>query len=419
MNMKHLFKPYIGLPKEIYIISLSRTINAFGFLIFPFLTLLLNNKIGLSTSQTGFFVAVTGFLYVPASLIGGKISDTWGRKQVLILFELIAAIIYTACIFIEPSMIMVYMLMAASFSFGVAGPSHDAMTADLTTPEQRQGAYSLSYLGFNLGFAFAQVLAGFLFKNHLELMFLIDAGTAFIGISLIFLFVPETHNIKQKQENTDLISLSKESIIKVLLGKPVLLYFALASFGYRFVYSQWHFMIPIHLEFNFPGEGAKLFGLLGSFNGLFVVVFTPLLTAGFMKKSNLERIIYGGLLFTIGFGMLGIFNTRTAFFISAIIFTSGEILEAISIMPFIMNHTPETHRGRMSSVLPLLMGMGFSIGPIVMGSVLENTSFFVSWTFAGTVVFISTISMVFIRRFDHEKQNEILSVKDRSGNPAP
>jgi len=50
---------------------------------------------------------------------------------------------------------------------------------------------------------------------------------------------------------------------------------------------------------------------------------------------------------------------------------------------------------------------------------MENSSFFVSWIFAGTVVFISTISMVFIRRFDHEKQNEILSVKDRSGNPAP
>ncbi len=77
-------------------------------------------------------------------------------------------------------------------------------------------------------------------------------------------------------------------------------------------------MVPIHLEFNFPGEGAKLFGLLGSFNGLFVVIFTPLITAGFMKKSNLERIIYGGLLFTIGFGMLGILDTRTAFFISVI-----------------------------------------------------------------------------------------------------
>jgi MFS family permease len=400
MKRMNLLKPYMGMRKELYIIFISRTINAFGFLIFPFLTLLLNNKIGLSSSQTGLFVAITGFLYAPASLIGGKISDTWGRKKVLVLFELIAAIIYTICIFIEPSMLMVYMLMAASFSFGVAGPSHDAMIADLTSPEQRQGAYSLSYLGFNLGFAFAQILAGFLFNEYLAIMFLIDAVTAFIGITLITLFVPETHNPKIKLDKTESIISSKVSIVKVLLNKPLLLYFALASFGYRFVYSQWSFLVPLHLEFNFPTEGARMFGLLGSLNGFFVVVFTPLLTAGFMKKTNLDRIILGGLLFTFGFGMLGVLNTKTAFFISIIIFTSGEILEAISMMPFIMNHTPETHRGRMSSVLPILMGMGFTIGPIVMGSVLENTSFLISWFFAGSIVLIATVAMVFIRRYE-------------------
>jgi len=82
--------------------------------------------------------------------------------------------------------------MAASVFFGVAGPSHDAMTADLTTPEQREGAYSLNYLGFNLGFAFAQMLAGFLFKDYLKLMFLIDAVTALIAIALIAFFIRET-----------------------------------------------------------------------------------------------------------------------------------------------------------------------------------------------------------------------------------
>jgi len=406
MKILRLFKPYRGMRREIYIIFIARTINAFGFLIFPFLTLLLNNKIGLSASQTGFYVALTGFLYAPASLIGGKISDTWGRKKVLILFELIASLIFFACVFIEPSMHIVFMLMAASFCFGLAGPSHDAMIADLTTPQQRQGAYSLSYLGFNLGFAIAQIIAGFLFRNHLRLMFLIDAGTALAGISLIAFFVPETHRPRliSGRESSD--NPSGQSIFRVLLKKPVLIYFALAAFGYRFVYSQWQFMVPMHLEHNFPGQGAKLFGLLGSLNGLFVVIFTPLITAGFMKKSNLDRIIYAGLLFTIGFGMLGLFNTRTAFFVSVIIFTTGEILEAISNMTFIMNHTPETHRGRMSSVIPILMGMGFTVGPIVTGAILDRTSFLFSWVFAGSVVFISTIGMIFIRRIDRESVND-------------
>ncbi|MCK5674209.1 MAG: MFS transporter, partial [Spirochaetales bacterium] len=379
MFLKKLFSPYTGLRKEIYFILISTTINAFGALIFPFMTLLLNNKIGLSPSQTGYIVALTGLLYAPASLIGGKLSDKYGRKKVLIVFEILAALSYSVCIFLDPGMEMVSMLMSASFFFGIAGPSHGAMIADLTTPGQRQGAYSLNYLGFNLGFAFAQILAGYLFQNYLQLMFIIDTATAMTGIFLIALFVPETYKPKTIKNKEQKLKLTGESIIKVLLKKPILIYFSLAIFGYRFVYSQWSFMIPMQLEHNFYGEGAKLFGFLGSVNAFFVVIFTPILTMLFAKRSNLDRIIYGGILFFIGFGMLGVFNTKAAFFISVIIFTTGEILEAISVMPFIMNHTPETHRGRMNSVLPIIMGAGFSIGPIVMGTVLEKSSFNISW----------------------------------------
>ncbi|MBC7960169.1 MAG: MFS transporter, partial [Vallitaleaceae bacterium] len=169
-----IFKPYVGMPREIYVIAISKTVNAMGALIGPFMTLLLSEKIGLSSGQTGLYVAIVGLLFIPSSLIGGKLSDTYGRKKVLVGFEILAAIGYVSCYFIEPSMKMVVVLMASSVCFGIAGPSHDAMTADLTRPEQRPGAFSLNYLGFNFGFAIAQVYAGYLFENHLKVLFLID-----------------------------------------------------------------------------------------------------------------------------------------------------------------------------------------------------------------------------------------------------
>jgi len=293
-----LLQPYRGLRREIYIVVLSKTINAMGALIFPFMTLLLTRKIGMTSTEAGRYVAMMGLLWAPASILGGKLSDTYGRKRVLITFELLAVLGYTFCIFLEPSMLMVYTLMASSFFFGVAGPSHDAMTADLTTEDQRDGAYSLGYLGFNLGFALAQIIAGLLFEEYLHIMFLIDAVTAFIALTLIGFFVKETMEPAKsepenptKEEKTELAE-SKKSIVSILLARPMLLVFALAAFGYRFVYSQWSFLMPLHAEFNFPAEGAKLFGLLGSFNAVIVVIFTPLLTALFTKRSNIRRIFY-------------------------------------------------------------------------------------------------------------------------------
>lgn len=384
------------MPREIYIIFLSKTINAMGALIFPFMTLLLSSKIGLSGAQTGCYIALTQLLYAPASLIGGKLADSWGRKPVLIIFELLSVASYTFCLFLEPGMSMVYALMAASMFFGVAGPSHDAMTADLTTPEQREGAYSLNYLGFNLGFAFAQMLAGFLFRDYLKVMFLIDILTALAGIGLIAFFVRETHPESNK-ETADKVDEdageSHRSIFSILVSRPMLLLFALAAFGYKFVYSQWPFLMPLHAEAAFPGDGAKLFGMLGTANALIVVFGTPLITSLTAKKSNIRRIFYGGVLFTIGFGLLGLFETRTAFFLSVLIFTAGEILEAISTMPFIMNHTPSSHRGRMSSVLPLIMGAGFFAGPVIMGKILDMKGFSFSWILAASVVLVSTVAM--------------------------
>lgn len=411
-----LFAPYRGLRREIYIIFLSRTINAMGALIYPFMTLLLSTKIGLSGAETGLYMTLTGAMYGPASLIGGKLSDTFGRKKVLITFELLSVGAYILCMFLEPGMLMVYTLMAASAFFGIAGPSHDAMTADLTTPEQRDGAYSLNYLGFNLGFAFAQILAGFLFKDHLRIMFLIDALTALSGILLIAFFVRETlpgkeaveksdHTVEEVPEMTEK-EYSGKSIFAVLRSKPVLIFFALAAFGYKFTYSQWPFLMPLHAEAAFPDGGARLFGILGSFNALIVVFGTPLLTSATAKLSNIRRIFYAGILFAIGFGLLGFIEVRMAFFLSVFIFTTGEILEAISTMPFIMNHTPASHRGRMSSILPLIMGSGYTLGPMVMGSVVDSRGFSFSWIAAAAVVLVSTVAMKGIDFSQSEKTLE-------------
>ncbi len=401
-----LLAPYRGLRKEIYIIVSAKTINAMGTLIHPFLTLLLSRKIGLSAGDTGFYIAMCSILWAPASLIGGKLSDIIGRKPVLILFESLASLGYVACLFITPGMAMVYLIMFNTFCFGAAGPSHDAMMADLSEPAQREGAYSLGYLGYNFGFAIAQVLAGFLFEIHLPLMFLIDALTAAIAIIMIGLLVPETRNEalrKEEMDADDETAPSDKSIFHVLWERPLLIIFALVCFGYRFLYSCWHFLIPLHAEFRFPQSGAALFGLLGSFNALIVVIFTPLLTYFLRNRTSIRKIFYGGALFTLGFGLLGFIDFRAAFFLSVFIFTLGEISEAVSLMPFLMSHTPSTHRGRMSSVLPIIMGSGFVAGPIVLGSYLEKTSFRATWHLAALVGLAATIGMGLIDLYERKK----------------
>lgn len=418
----NLIQPYRGLPRPVYTVFIAQTINAFGALIHPFLTLLLSRKIGLNPANTGMIVSLLGILYAPASLIGGKLSDTFGRKPVLIIGDAVGAISYGVCVFIEPSIFMVGLLGLASVSFGIAGPSHSALIADYCDEQQRQGAYSLLYLGFNLGFAFAQMLAGSLFENHLQLMFGIDVITAVMALILIALFVKEPNRdaesdgapqsikpnfdkrpeVIQAQPRQYLPEQKNPAIstISVLCSRPVLLLFALIAFGYKFIYAQWGFLVPLHAEALFADDGAALFGVLGSLNAFTVVLFTPVLTAMFAKLRNIQRMVLAGMLFTIGFGMLGIISFKGAFFISVFVFTIGEIFEAISTTPFIMNHSPATHRGRIGALVPIIMGTGYALGPWIMGGVAQSRGFSFAWLIIGGIGVVSTLAMAGISRFD-------------------
>ncbi|OGO78104.1 MAG: MFS transporter [Clostridiales bacterium GWB2_37_7] len=407
----------MGLPKEVYVIFVSRIVNAIGSFVGPFLTLILTKKIGLSSDVAGFYMSAAGILYMPASIIGGKLADTLGRRKVIIIFDALAIMVYMISGFVQPSMTLVYLIMLAGTFMSTAGPAHDSLMADLTTPENRNGAYALSYMGWNLGFAVGPLLAGMLFENHLNLIFIGDALTALLSLILIIFFVRETiGNTKQdiSDESRAMERSESGSIIGVLLRRPALLIFALVILGYNFTYAQWGFMMPMHSGQNFGVMGATYYGYMASFNGLVVIAFTPLITWIMRKIKHIKRIVFGGLLYAIGFGMLGLYNTLAAFFVSVFVFTIGEIVLSISTMPFIADNTPMSHRGRMSGVLGTMFGFGYIISPLIMGTVIKTTGLELGWIYLGIFVTIASTCMVFVEKAikkQQAKQLEMLEVE--------
>jgi MFS family permease len=411
-SLKNLFSPYRGLPKEVYIIAVARFINALGCFVFPLLTLILTDTIGLSKGTAGLYLSMAGIVSVPAAMLGGKLADSIGRKKVIVCFDSLAIALYITASFIEPSLPMVYLIILAGAAMMTAGPAHDSLMADLTTPEVRNGAYALTYMGWNLGFAVGPVVGGLLYKHHLKLIFLGDAFTALISLGLITIFIRDTFQGTKEElpgEHRELEMREEGSIFAVLLKRPVLIYIAIAGFIYQFVYPQWTFMLPIHAVQNFHELGAQYYGLIAGFNGLVVILFTPLLTKATEKLTDTRRMVNGVFLYAVGFGMLGVLNSLPFFFVAAFVFTLGEIIIAISVNPFIANHTPISHRGRMNAVIPMIMGAGFTIGPMGMGKLLSYLSIEQGWLFIGFVGFIGTLMMFWVEKYAERSTLEDVS----------
>lgn len=400
-KIRKALNPYKNLPREVYVIFISRMVNAMGAFVWPLLTLLLTKKIGLSEAETGFYIMLPGILFGIAGLIGGKLTDKFGRKVVIVTLELIAVILYVICGFVEPSMLTYYLILGAGFCYGVADPAHGALIADITTPETRDAAYALSYMGFNLGFAIGPAIGGWLFEKYFSWFFWGDAATAFIAIILLIVFVKETIHLTKEEVGEERILEKREegSILSVLFKRPILIYFAIVLFGYNFVYAQWGFMIPLHIDQVFD-NGAKWYGFLASFNGLVVIVCTPLITFVLHRLKTINRIVVGGILYLFGFGIFIFNESLIGFFIAVGIFTLGEIAVTVNAMPFIANHTPASHRGRMNSVLPIIMGAGYTLSPYIMGKVLTKVEITTAWIYICIVMAIYIIFMFTLGKYD-------------------
>jgi len=407
-KLKEMIGQYQGLRHEVYIIFVAKIVNAMGCFVFPLLALILTDKIGLSKSETGKLMSLFGILFIPASMIGGKLCDVIGRKKIILICDFMAILSYAICGFIEPSMKLVYFIMAGAFFLFMADPAHSAMLADLTKPEDRERAYSLTYMGWNIGFAIGPVLGGLLYKNHLKWVFRGDALTAFVAFLLIAFFVKETIEEGQNEE-----ALSKEeahmegSIFGVMKKRPLIVGLALVSIAYSFAYGQWGFVLPIHSVLKDSAMGAQYYGYMAGFNGLIVIIFTPILTQVAKSKEALDKIIVGGWFYVIGFGVLGLYNPYWMFFVSVFIFTIGEIILAITMMPFIMNQTPANHRGRMNAILPIVMYSGNAFGPMVMGYYLEQHTIEQGWLLTGGFAGVGVILMILIKQYHTRSVNLI------------
>ena len=217
------------------------------------------------------------------------------------------------------------------------------------------------------------------------------------------IYIPETiGKAKEKLSPERKLEESVEgSIISVLKERPVLLFFALVMFGYNFIYSQWGFLYPLHMEKLIAGHGAKIYGGLMSLNAVEVIILTPFLTKFSKTSGNLKNIILGGVFYTLGLGLIpGFSNKLSWFYVGVFVLTLGEIVISISSSSFIANHTPASHRGRMNSVLPIIIQLGDTLGPTIVGIMLGYMSISITWRFLGAIMAVFTVFSFFLWKYD-------------------
>ena len=393
-----IISQYFGLPRPIYILFIARTINSLGYFIFPFLTLFLSTRIGLSQTAVGFFLFLASVVYIPGSIVGGKLADHFSRKHTYIIATVLSNLIYFTCGFLGDSILIPCLLIPAFFFTSIAFTASSAMLMDVTEPSNRQEAFSILYLGMNLGISIGPLIAGFLFENYTSWIFWGDAISGFLAAILVGIYIQDTkpteedyHKIIEEGRHEE--APQKGSIFTIVLQKPILLLFVVFCSILSFAYSQTGFILPLQLNDYFgTGLGAKYFGFAMSLNGFVVVIFTPLIVALTKKVNPIINLTLASVCYAIGFGMYGFSKTFATFMIFVVVWTIGEILSATNTGVYIANRTPISHRARLQATYDIIQGSGRAIGPMVVGYSLMFINIEKAWIGIGLICLVAAIS---------------------------
>ena len=379
-----------------------------GAMIWPMFTLILSQKLGMSATVIAACIMAFSFVSIPVSLLGGKLADRYNKKNIIVICDLVSIASYVYCSLVPVTITSIVIFAVASLFQTVEWPSYDALVADFSSSRDRERAYSLSYMGSNLGLVLAPTIGGLLFNEHLNLAFLINGLSIAMSTALIFFLIKDTR--REKDEDSGGVY-EKElegnvSAFSIIRKSRVVILFILASALSNGVYSMYSYLMPLDMGMTYADRGAVLFGSMSSVNCFVVIAFTAVITHLFRKLRDSGKMLLGEGLIVTGYLIFVLFIRQPWLcFVSITVFTFGEIFNTISSSPFLTRRIPASHRGRILSVMNVACGLSSSGIQLAVGALYDNMGSSSAWL---TVIGTGIAEMIIIA---------VMSVYDRKEYP--
>ena len=365
--MKNIITQYSGLKREIYVLFVGKLVTAMGSFVWPMLTFLLTTKLGFSDGLATLLIATTGLISLPAALLGGKLADRFPRKNIIILFDCLTVALSILAAVLPIGYHTAVILFFSSLFQTVESPAYDALNADYSTTNQRERAFSLSYLGYNLGFVFGAGMGGVLFQNHTNLSFLLNGLSIFVSTVLIFFFVKPENAVSEVGGQEERLSEYEKnedetmSVFGIFKQRPVVLAVLLIGCFASMSNNTLGILLPLQLKEEMGQHGAAIFGYLNSLNGFVVILATPILTMALKRLTEIPKSFLGMGLFLSGMVLFMLSNRLELLFVGMFVYTLGEVVTVLGSNPYTSRRIPASHRGRIGGVTSVLFSLFFTL----------------------------------------------------------
>jgi MFS family permease len=353
--------------------------NMLFWMYFPFITVYFSGALG--SGKAGFMMSLPPVFSMFGSLLGGMLTDRWGRRPVMLVGASLQTVMF-ACFAVSPSPWMDY---AAFIGLGLGGavyrPASSAMVADLVPAEELRQVFATFTTANNVGAVLGPALGSIFFFHYRQELLWACTLVLLLYLLAIFFMVKETmpHVAERPKEPVSFSGMVLEQWrgYGIIFRDKIFLVYLTAGIFALVPIMQLDLYLPVYVIHHVPAQtllawkgasltlsGTDIFGWLVGFNGLLFVLFILPVTRWFAKWRERNVFILSSLLSGFGTFFVGLHTNIWYLFAVTVIFTFGEMVRSPVSQSFISRYAPAHARGQYLGADSLQNTIGKFLAPM-------------------------------------------------------
>ncbi|MEK4629133.1 MFS transporter [Solibacillus sp. FSL R7-0682] len=371
-------------------IILSGTIFArtASFMAIPFLALYLHNELHASPLLIGLTLGMAPLFSTFGGLVGGYLTDCFGRKIVIITTIFVWSLTFFGFAFAPSAIFFVVLNAVNGICRSFFEPGTQALMIDFTDDEKKRRLFSVRYTAINIAAVIGPLLGVWISSlSNASVPFMIT-GFMYVTYGGFLLIVLNRYEMKQQKLA---VGHRISALFHAVRRDQKLLYFIAGGILISLGYSQFDSTLPQLIDMKVE-DGVKLFSYVIVVNSITVLALQLPLTILVERWPIYTSLKIGIIIFSIGLLLFGLSENTWMFLVSMAVFSIGEIFCFPTMNAVIEEIAPNDQKGIYLGASQLKNIGGF-IGPIFGGWLLIVT---VDWMY--TIIALLLFSSIFIYR---------------------
>ena len=150
--------------------------------------------------------------------------------------------------------------------------------------------------------------------------------------------------------------------------------------------------------------------MLMSLNATMVVLLQFAITRKIGKKSPMQMMALGALIYAIGFALYGFVSDYALFMVAMAIITIGEMVVTPVAQALVAKFSPEEMRGRYMAVFGISWLLPGAVGPLLAGLVMDAGKPLWVWYGSGILALVAALGFSIFHRYFKQDERPVSRV---------